>query len=51
MKEPRIQYDDREKFPWLVWVGSFLWGKFRGLKGARNAVRRLNELLEEVGVI
>jgi hypothetical protein len=36
-----IQYDDREKFPWLLWVGNALRKKYRSRRGAENARRKL----------
>ena len=48
---PRIVYDDREEFPWLLIYGNDqVWAKFRTRKGAERELRRIDLLLEEYGV-
>jgi len=42
----RIVYDDRERFPWVLWIGSYLWAKYRTRKGALNGKRRLMKAFE-----
>ena len=42
---PRIMYDDREAFRWVVWVGDLLWSNFRTRQGAVGEVARIHELL------
>ncbi len=44
----RIQYDDREEFPWIVWAGTILWAKYRTRRGALHAKSRLESLVAEV---
>lgn len=42
-----IQYDDREKLPWLLWVGFLLWGKYRSRREALLGKSRLLKFLDE----
>ena len=46
----RILYDDREKFPWVLWAGDMLWGKYRTREGAIRTKHRLQRFLIEVAL-
>ncbi len=44
-----IKYDDREVFPWVVWVGDFLWCKCRTRGGALDRQARLKKAFAAYG--
>ncbi len=53
----RIDYDDREEFPWLIVYGDdeakglHLWGAYRTRKGAQRELDRIEILLAFFGVL
>ena len=44
----KIVYDDREKFPWAVFVGKLLWNRCRSHRGALNTKMRLERVVDEI---
>jgi replicative DNA helicase len=46
-KAIRIEYDDRERFPWLLLAGRFLFGRYRTHEDAERYMARLLRVLDE----
>ena len=43
-----IRYDDREKFPWALWIGDLLWRRYRTRRGSLLAQSRLECAVVEI---
>ena len=46
MNRLHIVYDDREKFPWLLYAGAYLYAKYRTHKGATWGMEKLQKVLD-----
>ena len=43
----RIVYDDREKYPWVVYAGDYIYNKCQTHRGAVWHLRRLTKVLQQ----